>query len=89
MDRDRQPEHVRKWQTVLNACWPDDPASFRDHPGIPVTVRIQWGRDGEEWRDGIAKRWDAEHVWVEVDDYPRHRLSSRGVWVRPADVRRR
>jgi hypothetical protein len=56
MDPDRQPEHVRAWQIVLNEVWPANPASFRDHPGIPVRVRIQWGRDGEEWRDGTAKR---------------------------------
>ena len=46
MDPDRQPPHVQAWQTVLNEAWPD-PMSFRDHPGIPVTVRIQWGQDGE------------------------------------------
>ena len=40
-------------------------------------------------RDGTAKWWDAEHVYVEVDDYPRFRLMGHGVWVRPADVRRR
>jgi hypothetical protein len=40
-------------------------------------------------RDGTAKWWDAEHVWVEVDDYRRHRLSSRGAWLRPEDVKRR
>jgi hypothetical protein len=89
MGRDRQPPHVRAWQTVLNEVWPENPMAFSDHPGIPVTVRIRWGRDGEEWRDGTAKRWDAEHVYVEVDDYPKHRLMDHGVWVRPADVRRR
>jgi len=55
-----------------------------------MRTRVRYSsQDGEEWRDGVAKRWDAEHVYVEVDDYPKHRPPSHGVWVRPADVRRR
>jgi hypothetical protein len=27
------------------------------------------GRDREKGPDGVAKRWDAELVYVEVDDY--------------------
>jgi hypothetical protein len=52
MDPDRQPPHVRAWQTVVNEAWPDDPMAFRDHPGILVTVRICGAVTG-----GMARRY--------------------------------
>jgi hypothetical protein len=36
--------------------------------------------------DGVATRWDADHVYVEVRD---QRLQGNGVWVKPQDVYRR
>ena len=51
-----------------------------------MTVRIVWQRDGEEWINGVARRWDSEHVWVEFGDM---RNVTSGAWVRPVDVRRR
>jgi hypothetical protein len=45
-----------------------------------------WERDGEEWIDGTARRWTQTSVYV---TFPDKRLSGAGVWVVPADVRRR
>ncbi len=82
-----QPEHVLRWQTVVNEHWPPAPVSIKDRDrAIPVRARIVWERDGEEYRDGLAKRWDGEHVYVEIIDV---RLRSNGVWLKPGDVYRR
>jgi hypothetical protein len=84
---DRQPEHVERWQTVLNQHWPTSPVSIKDRDrSIPVRARIVWARDGEEYRDGVATRWDADHVYVEIVDA---RLRSSGCWLKPSDVYRR
>ena len=84
-----QPPHVLRWQSVLNEHWPTRPGQFKDHrPGIAVRVRVVWERDGEEYLDGRAIRWDdGEHVFVYIRDTT-GRLSSQGVWVKPADVYR-
>lgn len=82
-----QPPHVLVWQDVLNAHWPAQPAEFSSsEAAIPVRVRIVWARDGEEYTEGLATRWDADHVYVEVKD---KRLRGNGVWVKPSDVYRR
>lgn len=82
-----QPEHVRAWRTVLNMHWPPQPTSFTTRsPGIPVRVRIVWEHDGEQSVDGTATRWDADHVYVQLQDTAR--LQGNGVWVKPADVYR-
>lgn len=80
-------KHVPEWSDVLNMHWPPKPAQVARHrPGIPVRVRIVWDGDGEEYVEGTATRWDADHVYVEVRDT---RLSGNGVWVKPSDVYRR
>jgi len=83
-----KPPHVLAWRKVLNGHWPPKPTEFRnrDH-GIAVRVRIVWDCDGEEYLEGVATRWDVDHVYVEV----RHenRLQGNGVWVKPSDVYRR
>ena len=82
-----QPEHVHAWRTVLNMHWPARPASFSTHhPGNPVRVRIIWELDGEEFVEGTATRWDADHVYVQLRDTAR--LQGNGVWVKPTDVYR-
>lgn len=86
------PRYTSQHQAVLNERWPPDPGNRRRMPrhdldGIPVRVRVVWERDGEEWIDGVARRWDAEHVYVECLD--ERRLSGNGVWVAPSDVQRR
>ncbi|NEE01153.1 hypothetical protein [Phytoactinopolyspora halotolerans] len=81
-----KPPHVLLEQAILNEHWPAHPRSFRNHePGIKVRVRLIWEKDGEEYVRGLARRWDADHVYVEIDDRRRHAL---GVWVKPADVYR-
>jgi hypothetical protein len=82
-----QPPHVLVRQEVLNMHWPPKPAELRTgEPAIPVRVRIVWKRDGEEYMEGMATRWDADHVYVEVRD---KRLQGNGLWVKPCDVYRR
>jgi hypothetical protein len=48
--------------------------------------RIVWADDGEQWVHGHGSRWTSRHVFVEVGD---PRLATLGVWVTPAEVRRR
>jgi hypothetical protein len=85
MDRD-QPAHVLALRAVLNMHWPPKPAEFRHREnGITVRVRIVWDRDGEEYVEGVATRWDTDHVYVEIRD---KRLQGKGVWVKPCDVYR-
>ena len=45
-----------------------------------------WDCDGEEYVEGAATRWDADHVYVKVIG---KRLQGNGVWVKPCDVYRR
>jgi hypothetical protein len=85
MSRRDQPPHVLRRRAVLNMHWPRKPASFKDHDPIPVTVRVVWAQDGEEYLPGEAVRWDADHVYVRIDDA---RCGGNGVWVKPADVYR-
>lgn len=83
----KQPEHVARWQEVLNHHWPARPTEIKDRDcSIPVRARLVWEHDGEEFRDGLAKRWDEGHVYVEIVDV---RLSTNGVWLKPGDVYRR
>jgi hypothetical protein len=83
----RPVKHVPERSDVLNMHWPPKPAEIARHQhGIPVRVRIVWADDGEEYADGVATRWDARHVYVEVRDT---RLRGNGVWVKPGDVYRR
>jgi hypothetical protein len=88
MDSERtQPPHVLQQQEVLNHHWPAHPRGLRTHePGVPVRARIIWKRDGEEYIDGVARRWDDAHVYVEVKDV---RSAVNGVWLKPQDVYRR
>ncbi|PSL05927.1 hypothetical protein CLV30_10379 [Haloactinopolyspora alba] len=81
-----QPPHVRAQRRVLNKHWPRRPRDFRKHrPGIPVTARVVWERDGEEYIDATAVRWDTDHVYVEFVD---NRLGANGTWLKPSDIYR-
>lgn len=83
----QKPPHLLREQEILNYHWPRQPRSFRNHePGIPVRARLFWQRDGEEFVDGVARRWDAHHVYVELKDT---RSRGNGVWLKPQDVYRR
>lgn len=76
------------WQDVLNESWPpaDVARKLQDREGIPVTVRVVFGRDGEQQLDGRARRWWEQHVYVELKD---RRIRTTGVWVDASDVQRR
>lgn len=92
-------ERAKLYQKVLNTSWPQKDktghhardikhAQLPDGKPwrIPVTVRIVWEKDGEEFVEGIADRWTKSHAHVEVSD---RRLHIPGVWVLARDVRRR
>ncbi|QCB93287.1 hypothetical protein [Cellulomonas shaoxiangyii] len=73
-------------QRALNAHdVPPGPHADVEHP-IPVTVRLEFERGGEEWVDGEALEWTRELVRVDTGDV---RLWPAVVWVGVGDVRRR
>jgi hypothetical protein len=55
-------------------------------PPVPVTARIVWEDDGEEYIETEAAGWSGQLVYVRVPDR-RCRLTS--VWLPAADVKRR
>lgn len=89
-------ERAKTYQKLLNESWPEHYPNGAGHARnvktqpndkrIPVTVRIVWECDGEEFREGVADRWTATHVHVSLGD---QRLQVPGIWVLAADVRRR
>jgi hypothetical protein len=87
IDRRWGPES--EWQRARNERFPPPAIARRlrdQSKPIPVTARVVWERDGEEWIDGTAIRWDQRHVLVRLDD---RRCSTIGFWLAPEDVRRR
>ncbi len=82
------PPNTSRWQRALNEACPANARHIGDAPGpVPVRARVVWERDGEEWVDGTAIRWDRSHVLVQIND--RARCPTIGFWLRPQDVRRR
>jgi len=74
-------------QQILNGDWPRYPENFVQRPPLPVWVRIEWDKDGEQWCPGVADRWNRSFVRVRFDREPR---AIQGMtWVKPHDVRRR
>jgi hypothetical protein len=83
-------ELAAKYQKVGNEHFPPPAIArrLRDVDGerrIAVRVRIEWERDGEQWIDAEAWRWDQRHVFVRFSD---ERLQIGGVWLAPHDVSR-
>jgi hypothetical protein len=77
----------RDHQQILNSDWPKYPTNFVYRAPMPVWVRVEWARDGEQWCPGVADRWNKWFVRVKFIDEPR---AAQGLtWVRPYDVRRR
>lgn len=72
-----------RWQNVTNAV--AIPSGWTNG-SIDVTVRVVWERDGEEKLNGVATRWTADRVYVELAD---PRIGTTGIWVAPSDVVRR
>jgi hypothetical protein len=72
-------------QRILN----DTGARMPEHtldPPVPVTARIVWEDDGEEYIETVAAGWSGQLVYVRMPDR-RWRLTS--VWLNAADVTRR
>lgn len=79
-------ERAREWQRATNERWPARPRDLPEQPHpIEVWARVVWERDGEEWVQGRAVRWDRAHVLVQIND---RRCQTLGFWLPPADVRR-
>jgi hypothetical protein len=79
-------ERAMHWQRALNERWPARPRDLPQQPDpIEVRARVVWERDGEEWVQGKAVRWDQHHVLVQIHD---PRCQTLGFWLPPADVRR-
>lgn len=65
---------VPRWsdgrQDLLNAQ--PVPRRWRDAPfppgPIPVSARLVWAEDGEEWLDTVAEAWTDQVVLVQVPD---------------------
>ena len=77
-----------RWQRPLNARpIPDRRLQRTDRQHIPVLVRIDWDRDGEQWLEAEAIDWVGRDVlvWFERE----LRLQTHAVWVDAGDVRRR
>jgi hypothetical protein len=72
-------------QRILNNAGAREPTHRLDPP-VPVTARIVWEDDGEEYIDTEAAGWSGQLVYVRVPD-ARYRLTS--VWLNAADVTRR
>ncbi|NED96431.1 hypothetical protein G1H11_14065 [Phytoactinopolyspora alkaliphila] len=89
LGKDRmRPPHLLREQAILNTHWPANPRSYRTHhPGVPVRARVIWERDGVEYVEGVARRWDAKHVYVEILRSG-GRLNTNGCWLKPCDVYR-
>lgn len=79
---------TRRRQDVLNGTGAREP----DHecwPPIPITVRVVWSVDGEQWIKTMALGWTgraAPLVYVEMLD---RRCRTRAIWLRAEDVKRR
>jgi hypothetical protein len=72
-------------QVIVNTT----PAKMPQHrlePPVPITARILWDRDGEEWIETEALGWTGNEVYVRMTD---RRYQLRAVWLDAADVRRR
>jgi hypothetical protein len=61
-------------QNILNESFPPNARDILDQRNpIPVSVRVVWERDGEEWIDGTATRWTDRVVFVEFGIRDRRR----------------
>lgn len=75
-------------QRLINESWPASPRTIGNAPHpIPVTARLVWEEDGQQWVQTRALRWNRRHVFVALHD--RRVGAVIGVWLDPADVRRR
>jgi hypothetical protein len=75
------------FQKVRNVEYPPDgvPRLLRERDAIPVSARVVWEQDGEEWISGRAVKWVRPVVFVLISD---ERHGGAGLWLPAADVRR-
>jgi hypothetical protein len=77
-------------QRVLNQ---DGPAGRRaigpDQGRIPVTARIVWSIEGEQYLEADATRWTKTQVFVRSSAISARLAGTEGVWINACDVVRR
>jgi hypothetical protein len=85
---EQQRQQTNAWspgQKILNDTGARQPEHRLDPP-VPITARIVWEDDGEEFIETVAAGWSGQNVYVRLPDR-RYRLTS--VWLDAMDVRRR
>jgi hypothetical protein len=85
---EQQRQQTNAWspgQKILNSTGAREP-EHTFHQPVPITARIVWEQDGEEFVETVAAGWSGQNVYVRLPDR-RYRLTS--VWLDAADVKRR
>jgi hypothetical protein len=85
---ERQRQQANAWspgQAILNDTGAREP-EHTFHQPVPITARIVWDQDGEEYADTVALGWTGRDVYVRMSDT---RYQLRAVWLDAADVTRR
>jgi hypothetical protein len=85
---EQQRQQTNAWspgQRILNGLGARVP-EHTFHQPVPITARIVWEHDGEEFIETVAAGWSGQNVYVRLPDR-RYRLTS--VWLDAADVTRR
>jgi len=77
-------------QRVLNQDAPPGRRAIGPDQGrIPVTARIVWSIEGEQYVDADATRWTKTQVFVRSSGISARLAGTEGVWINAADVVRR
>lgn len=77
-------------QQVLNRDAPPGRRALGPDQGrIPVTARIVWSIEGEQFLEANATRWTKTQVFVRSSDISVRLAGTEGVWIPAADVTRR
>jgi hypothetical protein len=72
-------------QAILTSTGARQPEHTFKEP-VPITARIVWADDGEEFIETVAAGWSGQNVYVRLPDRRYRRIS---VWLDAADVKRR
>jgi hypothetical protein len=88
---EQQRQQTNAWspgQKILNDTGARAPEHTFHHlpPTVPITARILWADDGEEYIDTVALGWTGQDVYVRMTD---RRYQLRAVWLDAGDVTRR
>jgi hypothetical protein len=85
---EQQRQQTNAWspgQAILNSTGARQPEHTFKEP-VPITARIVWADDSEEFIETVAAGWSGQNVYVRLPDQ-RYRLTS--VWLDAMNVRRR